>query len=486
MERLQKIRLSVLVLGTLMGALDSTIVILAFPVIAEKLNADILTTMWVILIYLLIVAALTVQLGRLGDIFGRTRMFNLGFGVFTASSFFCGISATITALILFRGVQAMGGALMEANSGAIIADIFPPGSRGAAFGYNSLGWTVGATLGIVLGGVITTFVGWEYIFFINVPIGIAALYLGMRYLKDTTRTPASLDIAGMALLTAGLSLISYAAVDFAGNGLTELSATLALLGFALILVFAWHELRTRTPMISFESLKAPILKYSLFAAFFQSLGYLAVIFLITMYLQGIRGLTPLDAALLLTPGYIMGSVLGPYMGRLSDRVGARVIATIGTMVIAVAILIYITLRVDSSLASFSWRRSSPDRHSDVYRRTTAPLWPTRMEDYGSVSGALGWCRTSESSGARAAIVASASIHCALAFEIFTGTPQVVSVMAPSSRASTYLVVSFLLLLPRGRCPGPGSDPGMLSNPGSDPVIARTIGNDHPFLWLEPA
>ena len=455
MERLQKIRLSVLVLGTLMGALDSTIVILAFPVIAEKLNADLLTTMWVILIYLLIVAALTVQLGRLGDIFGRTRMFNLGFGVFTASSFFCGISATITALILFRGVQAMGGALMEANSGAIIADIFPPGSRGAAFGYNSLGWTVGATLGIVLGGVITTFVGWEYIFFINVPIGIVALYLGTRYLKDTTRTPASLDIAGMALLTAGLSLISYAAVDFAGNGLTELSATLALLGFALILVFVWHELRTRTPMISFESLKAPILKYSLFAAFFQSLGYLAVIFLITMYLQGIRGLTPLDAALLLTPGYIMGSVLGPYMGRLSDRVGARVIATIGTMVIAVAILIYITLRVDSSLAIVLLASFVSGIGTAMFypANNSAIMAHARMEDYGSVSGALRMVQNIGVLGSfvLAITVASASIPRALAFEIFTGTSQVVGHVAGAfiQGIDAALVVSFLLLLLAG-------------------------------------
>jgi len=455
MERLQKIRLSVLVLGTLMGALDSTIVILAFPVIAEKLNADLLTTMWVILIYLLIVAALTVQLGRLGDIFGRTRMFNLGFGVFTASSFFCGISATITALILFRGVQAMGGALMEANSGAIIADIFPPGSRGAAFGYNSLGWTVGATLGIVLGGVITTFVGWEYIFFINVPIGIVALYLGTRYLKDTTRTPASLDIAGMALLTAGLSLISYAAVDFAGNGLTELSATLAPLGFALILVFVWHELRTRTPMISFESLKAPILKYSLFAAFFQSLGYLAVIFLITMYLQGIRGLTPLDAALLLTPGYIMGSVLGPYMGRLSDRVGARVIATIGTMVIAVAILIYITLRVDSSLAIVLLASFVSGIGTAMFypANNSAIMAHARMEDYGSVSGALRMVQNIGVLGSfvLAITVASASIPRALAFEIFTGTSQVVGHVAGAfiQGIDAALVVSFLLLLLAG-------------------------------------
>lgn len=455
MERLQKIRLSILVLGTLMGALDSTIVILAYPVIAEKLNADLLTTMWVILIYLLIVAALTVQLGRLGDIFGRTRMFNLGFGIFTASSFFCGISATITALILFRGVQAVGGALMEANSGAIIADIFPPGSRGAAFGYNSLGWTVGATLGIVLGGVITTFIGWEYIFFINVPIGIVALYLGTRYLKDTTRTPASLDLVGMALLTAGLSLISYAAVDFAGNGLTTLSMTLAPLGLVLILVFVWHEMHTRTPTISFESLSRPILKYSLLAAFFQSLGYLAVVFLITMYLQGIRGLSPLDAALLLTPGYVTGSVLGPYMGKLSDRLGARIIATTGTIVIAVAILIFMALRVDSSLAIVLLASFVSGIGTAMFypANNSAIMANAKMEDYGSVSGALRMVQNVGVLGSfvLAITVASASIPRALAFEVFMGTSQVVGHVAGAfiQGIDAALMVSFLLLILAG-------------------------------------
>lgn len=455
MERRRKIKLSILVLGTLMGALDSTIVILAFPVIAEELHSDLLTTMWVILIYLLIVAALTVQLGRIGDIFGRARMFNVGFGIFTVSSFFCGISATIGALILFRGVQAMGGALMEANSGALIADIFPPGSRGAAFGYNSMGWTIGATLGIVLGGVITTFVGWEYIFFINIPIGIVALGLGLRYLKDTTRTPVSLDFVGIALLTAGLSLISYAAVDFAGKGLTTQSATLALLGVALMLIFAWHEMHTKAPMISLKSLNRPILKYSLLAAFFQSLGYLAVMFLITMYLQGIRGLTPLDAAILLTPGYVTGSVLGPYMGRLSDRVGARVIATVGTMVIAVSILIYMMLRVDSPhsivlLASFV----SGIGTAMFYPANNSAIMANAEEgDYGSVSGALRMVQNIGVLGSfvLAITVASAAIPRALAFEVFMGTSQVVGNVAGAfiQGIDAALAVSLLLLILAG-------------------------------------
>ena len=218
MDTKQKIIISVLMLGTLMGSLDSTIVILAFPTISNSLHATFITTLWMILIYLLVVAVCTTQLGRIGDIWGRGRMFNAGFGVFTLGSLFCGLSPGIYWLIASRGIQAVGGALMQANSGAIIADMFPPNVRGTAFGYLSLGWTSGAMLGIVLGGIITTYVGWEYIFFINIPIGIAATVLGFRYVTDNPRVNATLDIPGMVLLGTALTFISFSGVDFATEG----------------------------------------------------------------------------------------------------------------------------------------------------------------------------------------------------------------------------------------------------------------------------
>ena len=302
MDKRQKIIISILMLGTLMGSLDSTIVILAFPTISESLHADLVTTLWIILIYLLVVAVCTTQLGRLGDIYGRSRMFNTGFLSFTLGSLCCGLSPTIYWLILSRGIQAFGGALMQANSGAIIADTFPPNARGTAFGYISLGWTSGAMLGIVLGGIITTYVGWEYIFFINLPIGILATLLGFWYVKDTIREEVHLDLAGMILLGIALSLVSYAGVDFAGQGPTGKNIILFVLGILAITLFLIYESRCSHPIIDFATFKNRILKYSILASFFLSLGYLSVVFLITMYLQGIRGLSPLDAALLLTPG----------------------------------------------------------------------------------------------------------------------------------------------------------------------------------------
>ncbi len=349
MNSQQIIGLFILVLGTLMGALDSTIVVLAFPDIAKGLNSNIATTIWIILIYLLVLAITTTPFGRLGDIYGRSRMFNSGFAVFTVGSALCGVSLNIYYLILFRAIQAIGGSLLQSNGGAIIADIFPIEERGKAFGYNSMGWTIGSMIGIVLGGIITTFIGWEYIFFINIPIGIAAVLIGLMYLKDVNRVDTKVDLGGMTLMAAALSLIAFGAVDFAGSGKTHLNMSLIALGLAIFPIFIFYELQQKNPMIDLHIFEERVLRYSLLAGFFMSLGYLSVVFLVIMYLQGVRGLSPLDASLLLIPGYVVGSFLSPFMGKLSDKYGARIIATGGIVAVEIAILLYMTLRSDSSL-----------------------------------------------------------------------------------------------------------------------------------------
>jgi EmrB/QacA subfamily drug resistance transporter len=429
MDTRQKIIIGVLMLGTLMGSLDSTIVILAFPTISQSLHADMLSTIWIILIYLLVVAVCTTQLGRLGDIYGRSRMFNTGFGIFTFGSLFCGLSLSITLLILSRGIQAFGGALMQANSGAIIADTFPPGLRGTAFGYISLGWTSGAMLGIVLGGIITTYFGWEYIFFINIPIGILATVLGFRYVKDEIRVSARLDMAGMLLLGIALTLISFAGVDFAGQGAAVTNILSAGLGGAAIVLFVLYESRTPEPIIRFSTFRNRVLKYSVMAAFFLSLGYLSVVFLITMYLQGIRGLSPLDAALLLTPGYVIGSLLSPSMGKLSDRYGARVLATLGATTLIMATLVYLALQTDTPLWVVLLASGISGIGSAMFfpSNNSAVMANAPSGSYGSISGIL---RTVQNIGILgsfviAITVASASVPRNVAFEVFIGTTNLV-------------------------------------------------------------
>jgi MFS family permease len=318
---------------------------------------------------------------------------------------------------------------MQANSGAIIADIFPPHERGGAFGYISLWWTSGAMLGIVLGGVITTFVGWEYIFFINIPIGIVATLLGMRYLKDEVRTKAALDLKSMIFLGIALSLVSFGAVDFAGQGIALSNILSILLGLIVCVVFVWYEMRIPEPMVDFSILKNRILKSSMLAGFFLSLGYLSVVFLITMYLQGIRAFSPLDAALLLIPGYVVGSLLSPMMGKLSDRYGARVLATLGAGALILATPIYLTLRIDTPVTVVLLASGVSGIGSAMFfpSNSSAVMANAPAGSFGAMSGIM---RTMQNIGILGSFVlsitvASASIPRDVAFEVFIGTKSLV-------------------------------------------------------------
>ncbi|MCW3994854.1 MAG: MFS transporter [Candidatus Bathyarchaeota archaeon] len=424
-ERHQRIVLTIVVLGTLMGALDSTIVLLAFPVINDSLKSNFITTIWIILAYLLVIAVTTTQMGRIGDIYGRGKIFNIGFVVFTVGSLFCGLSPHIFLLIAFRTFQAVGGAIMQANSGAIIADIFPREVRGRAYGYNSLGFTSGAMLGIVLGGIITTFVGWQYIFFLNIPIGIIAVTVGVKYIKDTRKNPQKIDLSGMILLAVAFILLSLGLIDFTTQGLAPINIAATVLGVALTAVFIWYDRKLKNPMIDFNALKNRTLRNSILSAFFVSLGYFSVVFLVIMYLQGIRALSPLNASLLLIPGYVAGSFLGPAMGRLSDKYGSREISTLGVVFLGFAIVTYLTLGVNSSLyivllgsaiSGFGTSMFFPANNSAVMANAKA-------ESYGSISGLL---RTLQNIGILGSFVlaisiAAASIPREAAFEVFIGT-----------------------------------------------------------------
>jgi EmrB/QacA subfamily drug resistance transporter len=418
--------LGIVMLGTLMGSLDSTIVLLAFPVINDSLHSNLATSLWIILAYLLVIAVATTQMGRIGDIYGRSRIFNLGFVIFTIGSALCGFSPHIYLLISFRAVQAVGGAIMQATSGAIIADYFPREKRGRAYGYNSLGFTAGAMLGIVLGGIITTYISWQYIFFINIPIGVIAVTVGLRYIKDLTpRTSTKLDLAGMGLLGSALVLLSLGLVEFAANGPSTLNIALALIGAALLPVFILYDRRLENPLIDFQALKIRVLRNAILSAFFTSLGYFSVVFLVIMYLQGIRALTPLNASLLLVPGYVAGSFLGPVMGRLSDKYGSREIATAGIFFLAVAILIYLTMNATSPLYIVLFASAVSGLGTSMFfpANNSAVMANARAGSYGSISGLL---RTVQNIGLVGSYVLSISVAAAsiprqVAFEVFIGT-----------------------------------------------------------------
>jgi len=416
--------LFIVILGTLMASVDTTIVLLAFPTIAGDLHAGLSTVLWTILIYLLLVSILTTQAGRISDLFGHGRLYNLGFVVFTAGSALCGFAPTAESLVAFRGIQAVGGAFMVATGTAILADTFPPAVRGRVFGFTAMGWNVGATLGIVLGGVLTTFVGWRYIFFINVPIGVVAVSLGYRYLGVGNRTKSSLDLVGMLLLAAVLGLIVYGATDFASYGATTWNLTLIALGAVMAVPFLWWERRAVSPTINLLLFRSRLLSRSLGASFLQSLGYLATVFLLIMYLQGIRALTPLDASLLLIPGYVLSSGLAPVAGRWADRWGPGRLATLGIAFMLVGVLLYAQVGLSTPLLFVALI-------SLVTGIGGALFWPSNnkavMHDvppgyYGSVSGLLRTLSNLGTIGSYTLVitVASLAVSRPVAFQVFVG------------------------------------------------------------------
>ncbi len=424
-RRYRRIAMIIIMLGVTMSAVDTTAVVLGLPVMMQDLHSDILSMIWVLLVYLLVITILGTQVGKMGDMFGRVRMFVIGFAVFTIGSLFCGISSDGTQLIAFRVIQGIGGALISSNSGAIIADIFPMKERGKAFGITGLGWSIGAILGILVGGAFVTFFNWRYIFFINLPIGVVATIVGYYFLKERSpRKHEAMDLTGIALLGTSLFLILYAITSITGSGLTiEYGAELLVGAIAFIGFYVW-ERKTSSPFLDLTLFNDRIFAASSFAAFFQSLAGYAVIFLVIMYLQGPRGMTPWDASLLLIPGYILGGLIAPFAGRLSDSHGARIIASLGLVLQLFGILIFSFLNIDTSVILVVLGSILNGAGNSMFfpANTSAVMANAPPGAYGISSGLL---RTMSNIGmvcsfAVALFFASISIPRDVAFQIFLG------------------------------------------------------------------
>ncbi|AAK42826.1 DHA2 family efflux MFS transporter permease subunit [Saccharolobus solfataricus] len=446
--------LIVLTLGSLMAAVDTTIVLLALPTITSSLHTDLLSSIWVLLAYMIVISVLSTQAGRIGDLFGKGKIYNLGFVIFTAASALCGISSNIDMLIVFRIIQAIGGSMLVANSSSIVADVFPPNRRGKAYGITSLGWNIGALVGIVLGGVLTTFFGWQYIFYINVPIGIVAVLLGVMNIKDINKVNTKLDMLGAILLGISLALISLSLMFIAASGISTDNIIELALGVALIPFFLLNETRSKYPILNLKIFKIRLLTYSILANFLQGIGGLSLSFLLIMYLQGVRGLSPLDSSLLLTPGYVIASILAPFMGRVADRGKPGIVAGIGLMFIFITMILYFFLLTPTTdyylivgISAITGIGSAMFWPSN----STAIMFHAPKEYYGSVSGLS---RTLGNIGTilsyvLSIVVATLSIPRSVAFEIFIGTTTLngdVSVTFVNGLHFAFLISSIIIVV----------------------------------------
>lgn len=420
--------LAVIVVGTLIAAVDTTIVVLALPRIQSSLHAGLASLTWVIVGYLLVITLLAVQVGRLGDTFGRVRMYEAGFLVFVLGSLLCALSFDVASMIAFRALQGVGGALISANSGAVIADTFPPERRGRAYGFTSVGWNLGAILGILLGGLITTYVSWRWVFWINVPIGIAAFVVARRVLVDRgQRQHRRLDLAGMLVLGTALFALLWAMVQLTTSSFDRAIDVAIGAGVVLLVLFGVTEQKVRDPMVNLALLRSPTLTPTLLASLVQAIGTFAVLFLLTMYLQGVRELSPIHASALLVPGYLIGALASPFGGRLSDRVGAIVPQALGIVVMAAALLCYSALGPTTSLVLLVVGTIVNGIGGGLFypANNAAVMRAAPPGAFGVVNGML---RTFSNTGmvfsfSVATVVASRTIPRQVAFAIFVGTAK---------------------------------------------------------------
>ena len=343
--------LTVTTVAGFMASVDSTIVVIGLPTILQDLHATLVHGIWIITGYQLAMTILLIMVGRLADLYGRVRLYNIGFAVFTVGSLCCALSGTGEQLVLFRLLQGTGAAFLTANSVAIITDAFPRGELGMALGTNMMAFNVGAIAGYTLGGVMITLFGWRSIFLVNVPVGIFGILWSYKRLKEISKRPVgeNFDYAGSILYSAGLLAILGALT--LGNPTSPRNLLILAGGFVLFLVFISVERRQRYPTLDLNLFKIRLFAAGNLAGFLNSLAFNCGPFLRSLYLQLVMGYSALRAGVILIPMEVVVLVVSPISGRLADRYGGRVLSSIGLALNASALFWFSTLNERSTYAA---------------------------------------------------------------------------------------------------------------------------------------
>ncbi|MET0852998.1 MAG: DHA2 family efflux MFS transporter permease subunit [Microterricola sp.] len=332
-----------LVLGFFMILVDSTIVSVANPSIMTGLDADINSVIWVTSAYLLAYAVPLLITGRLGDRFGPKRLYLIGLVVFTAASAWCGFSGDINSLIMARVFQGFGAAMMTPQTMAVITRIFPPDRRGQAMGLWGAVAGVATLVGPILGGVLVDAAGWEWIFFVNVPVGILAFILAWRLVPTLKTHKHRFDIPGVILSALGLFLIVFGIQEGESYDWGVIWGPITVWGLIItgIVVFAafigWQAINKGEPLLPLGLFRDRNFALSNVAITTVGFAITAMALPLMFYTQTVRGLTPTQSALLLIPMAVISGGLAPVVGKLVDRVNPKYIAGFGLLCLAGAL-----------------------------------------------------------------------------------------------------------------------------------------------------
>jgi DHA2 family multidrug resistance protein len=336
-----------LMLGTSMAAIDSSIVNVSLPVIRHQFNVNVDEIEWVITAYMI---SFTLFIPLITWLKNRVGYFYLYIGsvaVFTIGSLLCSLSHQLVLLVIARVIQASGGGAITPTSLAILSESFPPEKRGSVIGWWGLGNVMGPALGPTLGGVLTHYFGWESVFYVNIPIGIATFIMSYRYLnflRDRTWTPMTFDFRGFAMLSLFIVFLQYTISTISKHG--QIAATIAgcAATVAFLLLFIRSARNKTQPLLDLTVFRSATFVYSAIIVIIRSIGLFGGMFFLPFLLQGLLGYTTIQSGLLMLPNALMMLVARPYAGRKADEGLIRNISILGILLLAVSM--YLFARID--------------------------------------------------------------------------------------------------------------------------------------------
>ncbi len=346
-------------IGLFMATLDSSIVNIALPEISFSFHVPLNGLLeWIIIAYLLVIASLLLTLGRLVDIVGQKFLWVLGLFIFTMSSALCGAAPSLSLLVIFRALQAVGGALIMAISPAMLARAFPVSERGRALGVLALVVSGGTSAGPALGGFITQAFSWRWIFYINVPLGMIGIGAALRLLKEPIHLSLGqerFDPIGAIVLSASLSCLMLALSFGQELGWRSFNIVgLLVMALMLLAAFIMHEWRWTHPIVDFSLFRNRLFTAAIASSFLTFLSIFPVWFLMPFYLEELRGLPVYVAGLLMTVVPLTIAMVAPVSGRLSDRFGSRFLCSAGLAIICLGLWFLSRLRSEGPLFDIVW------------------------------------------------------------------------------------------------------------------------------------
>ena len=339
--------------GSFMSALDGSVVNTILPIVSRDFRAGVATIEWVVTVYLLVVSGLLLSFGRLGDMRGHKPVYVSGFVLFVAGSALSGLASGAAMLIVSRGLQAVGGAMLLANAPAILTGAFPAAQRGRALGMQATMTYLGLTAGPSLGGWLATRLSWRAVFYINVPVCLLAIALSLAFVpRDAPLEHAKhFDLAGALTFIVGLvSLLLALNQGESWGWLSAPTLLLLALSVAALVAFVYLERRNSDPMLDLSLFRTRLFSAATASAVLNYICLYSILFIMPFYLIQGHGLSPAQAGLLLTAQPLIMAIVAPISGTLSDRVGSRTPGTLGMLILAGGLLLLSRLGPASPLA----------------------------------------------------------------------------------------------------------------------------------------